>query len=51
MVSEHLPRALIMEWFEAVEEVLLEEAEDTSEEVADAFREAFKQYRTVQETL
>jgi hypothetical protein len=34
-----------------VEQVLLEQAEATSEEVADAFREAFRRFRTVQEAL
>ena len=51
MISEHLPRVLIEEWFEDVESVLLEQAEEASEEVADAFREAFQRLRSVQENF
>jgi hypothetical protein len=51
MISEHLPRELIDEWFEEVEDVLLGQAEQTSEEVVDAFRAAFKRLRSDQEAL
>lgn len=49
MISEHLPRVLIEEWLDIVEEVLLEQAEETSEKVAEAFQEAFKLFRSEQE--
>ena len=49
MISEHLPRVRIEEWLDIVEEVLLEQAEETSEKVAEAFQEAFKLFRSEQE--